>query len=88
LSVSATDPWPANAASTVDQQRNALCPISIAEGPLLGPDPAFDHWIDRFQVARVGREREVNLVAFGRLEIAGEAEVVLTSPSPSIVSGA
>ena len=61
----------------MDQQRDAALALGVAEQLLLGPRAALDHRVDRLQVAGVGRERQVDLVPLGRLEVAGEAEVVL-----------
>ena len=44
---------------------------------LLGADAALDDGVDRLQVAGVGRQRQVDLVALAADAVAGEAEVVL-----------
>src|SRR5437867_4066721 len=61
----------------VKQHGHALGPVLIAEALLLGARAALDHRIDRFDVAGVGRERQMNGVATSAGAVAGKADVVL-----------
>ena len=47
----------------VDQQRNHALALGVAEAVLLGADDAFDHRVDGFQVAGIGRHRNHDLAA-------------------------
>ena len=61
----------------VDQQRHALARAPCRRPVLLGADAALDDRIDRLQVARVRRQRQVDRVARAADAIVGEAEVIL-----------
>ncbi len=45
----------------VDQQGDHALAMVVAEAVLLGAHDAFDHRIDRFQVAGIGRDGNQNL---------------------------
>ena len=77
LSVSATTPWPANAASPCTQDRQHRERLGIVDEVLLGPDHALDDRVDGLEVARVGRQLDRDLLAVRGSELAGLAEVVL-----------
>ena len=47
----------------VDEQRNDALALGIAEAVLLGPHDAFDHRIDGFQMAGIGRHGNQHLAA-------------------------
>src|ERR1035437_7193172 len=61
----------------VDQHGDDAFARGIAEAILLGADDAFDHRVDGFQVARVGRDGDHNLAAVGGLAHARGAQVIL-----------
>ena len=61
----------------VDQHRDDALALGIAEAILLGADDAFHHRIDRFQMARIGRDGNHDLAARRGPAHAGGAEVIL-----------
>ena len=61
----------------VDQDRQAELAVPVLEPPLLGPDPPLDDRVDGLQVARVGGQRQVDLVLVRRDVVGREAEVIL-----------
>ena len=61
----------------VDQHRDDAFARGIAEAILLGADDAFDHRVDGFQMARIGRDRDHDLAAVRSLAHAGGAQVIL-----------
>ena len=77
MNVSATTPWPANAASPCTSTGSTARRGVVGDGVALGARHALDHGVDGLEVARVGGERERDLVAVGRLVLADRAEVVL-----------
>ena len=67
---------PRDGGVAVDQERHAQLPLRI-DAALLGPRPPFDDRVDRFEMARIRRQGQVDLVSLCGDAIAGEAEVVL-----------
>ncbi len=60
----------------VDQDGDYALAFRIAEAILLGPDDAFRHGIDGFQVTGVERHRHNNLASAGRLAHAAGAKMI------------
>ena len=61
----------------VDQDRHAQPAVPVLEPPLLGPHPPLDDRVDRLQVARVGRQGQVDRLLVRRDVIGREAQVIL-----------
>ena len=82
LSVSATTPWPANAASPWIEDRQHLLARGVAAGVLERARHPLDDRVHRLEVAGVGGHRDVQRLAVGAGEGAGGAEVVLDVAGP------
>ncbi len=70
-------PLPCKSGVAVNQDRDAEPAVAILESALLGPHSSLDDRIDGFQVAGVGREREMDRVLVGCHVVGRETEVVL-----------
>ena len=70
-------PLPGEGCVAVDQHGNSQAAVLVLEPALLGANAAFDDRIDRLEVARVGRQGEVDRVFVGGDVVGGEAEVIL-----------
>ena len=53
----------------MDEQRKDSLALEVAADALARPRLAFDDRVDRFQVARVGRQANVDLMAVIRLPL-------------------
>jgi hypothetical protein len=72
------DALPGEGGITVDEERkDFFAVLRIAEDALAGAGHAFDHGVDGFEVAGVGREADGDLVAGGGLAFGEVAEVIL-----------
>ena len=71
------DPLSDECGITMDEQWKHRDPIDVVFPILLGPDATFDHWVHELEVARVERERHVDVVAARGLAVERVAEVVL-----------
>ena len=60
----------------VDQHRQAVLALDVAEQRLLGARAALDDRIDRFQVARIRSQRDMHVAAARIDAVAGEAQVI------------
>ena len=61
----------------MNEQRDDAFARGVAQAILLGAHNAFHHGIDRFQMARIGRDGNDDLAGVGGLAHCGRAEVVL-----------
>ena len=77
MRVSATTPWPANAASPWITSGSTLNASGVADQVLLGPHHPLDHRVDRLEVRGVGRQRDRQLLARPSDELPRRPDVVL-----------
>ena len=70
-------PLPDEGRVAVQQHRRHPPALAVAAVGLLGAHDALHDGIDRLEMARVRRERDVDRAAVGRAMVVGEAEVVL-----------
>jgi len=61
----------------VDQDRHAELSVDVLEAPLLGPHAPLDDRVDRLEMARVRRQRQVDRLPVGGHVVAREPEVIL-----------
>ena len=71
------DALPGEGGVAVHEDRQHRERLGVVDLVLLGPDHALDHRVDRLEVAGVGGQLDVDLVAGPALELADLAEVVL-----------